>query len=471
MARQKIKKHTHKFLLFFLFFFFVPHFFLFFRKKLFFLHTLKIQMRMEIAPLLGPTFTMRSNGTDSKRRAIASDKQKLIDSYVKNNRQSSAFTSGSTITTAVAMQQQPSASRKRPLDTAFVAQQQQHLPTPKRECGCCALVEDDYIADRFVLAAKALGKGSSGTAYLVQYDRGSFSPPNSMVLKHIEGAPAEDAAQEATLHRKLIHPNVVRLLDAFLSIELSESGAPKQAWMLLEAAHGGTLFQRLHEMPQWGTENARRTMSGLLSALAYCHQRGVVHWDVSSTNVLLAADGTVRLADFGLSVECRIAKDGAPQPMVVRGAITALYYRAPESLLTTLYRRRVPQGTPHLLHGAPADVWSAACVFAELCGAFQLLRMHDKEQAHLENVLAVARYGEAAQWVAANPYLVAHARARLMSVSSDGRMRARGLATISDAVGADGAELVCAMLRLDPERRLSAAKALQHRWFSTLNSG
>jgi hypothetical protein len=61
-----------------------------------------------------------------------------------------------------------------------------------------------------------------------------------------------------------------------------------------------------------------------------------------------------------------------------------------------------------------------------------------------------------------------HARAKLLFWPlSDGRMRARGLATMSLANGTDGAELLCAMLRLDPARRFTASKALEHRWFAS----
>jgi serine/threonine protein kinase len=206
-------------------------------------------------------------------------------------------------------------------------------------------------------------------------------------------------------------------------------------------------------------------MHGLLSALAYCHTRGIVHWDVGAANILLDADGNVRLADFGLAVECGLDSSGMPKPMVVRGAITTLYYRAPESLLNTLYGARVPRDTAPLLHGAPADVWSAACVFAEMCDAFPLLRTYISEQTHLTMVLMTARQGEAVHWDQAAPYMAEHARVRSISSFSDGGIRERGLMTMSDAVGAEGADLMSAMLCLDPECRLSAAEALEHCWF------
>lgn len=50
------------------------------------------------------------------------------------------------------------------------------------------------------------------------------------------------------------------------------------------------------------TEDARRTFVGCVRGLHYLHQHGVIHGDIKPQNLLVAADGNVKIADFGAAV-------------------------------------------------------------------------------------------------------------------------------------------------------------------------
>ena len=80
-------------------------------------------------------------------------------------------------------------------------------------------------------------------------------------------------------------------------------------------------------------------------ALRYLHSAGVVHRDLKPSNILIGNNCHVKLCDFGL------ARTVGP---VMTGYVTARYYRAPEIMLT--WQR----------YNTKVDVWSAACIFAEM---------------------------------------------------------------------------------------------------------
>ena len=73
---------------------------------------------------------------------------------------------------------------------------------------------------------------------------------------------------------------------------------------------------------------ARDVCVELISALRYCHERGVVHRDVKSTNILLTSgggDATIKLADFGRA--CSVAHRDVFTQLETPG------FAAPEMLL------------------------------------------------------------------------------------------------------------------------------------------
>src|SRR5205823_7659122 len=68
----------------------------------------------------------------------------------------------------------------------------------------------------------------------------------------------------------------------------------------LELLEGGSLQQKMAGTPQPATA-AARLMEILARAVDYAHQKGIVHRDLKPSNILLAADGTPKVTDFGLA--------------------------------------------------------------------------------------------------------------------------------------------------------------------------
>nr|XP_057939567.1 NUAK family SNF1-like kinase 1 isoform X2 [Doryrhamphus excisus] len=91
----------------------------------------------------------------------------------------------------------------------------------------------------------------------------------------------------------LRHPNIIRFHEVFESRD--------KIVIVMEYASKGELYDYILEKRKLSETEARSIFRQITSAVHYCHKNGVVHRDLKLENVLLDADLTVKLADFGLS--------------------------------------------------------------------------------------------------------------------------------------------------------------------------
>src|SRR5262249_49123135 len=97
---------------------------------------------------------------------------------------------------------------------------------------------------------------------------------------------------EAEVMAAVRHPNVVQV------IELGEHGG--RPFMAMEYVAGGALARRLLSRPV-PPRGAARVVGKGARGVAAAHEQGVVHRDLKPGNVLLAADDSPRVADFGIA--------------------------------------------------------------------------------------------------------------------------------------------------------------------------
>lgn len=99
--------------------------------------------------------------------------------------------------------------------------------------------------------------------------------------------------QEARNAAKLTHPNLVSVLDQ------GEEG--ETVFLVMEYLPGITLRELLKQQRFLTTEQTIEVSEAVLSGLSAAHAAGIIHRDLKPENVLLADDGRIKLADFGLA--------------------------------------------------------------------------------------------------------------------------------------------------------------------------
>ncbi len=139
-----------------------------------------------------------------------------------------------------------------------------------------------------------LGRGGMGVVYRARQVRLNRPCALKMILAGAHATPeaATRFLAEAEAIARLEHPHIVRIH------HIGESdGLP---FFELEFAPGGSLDRQLDGTP-WPPPRAARMAAQLASAIAEAHRQGIVHRDLKPGNVLLAADGTPKITDFGLA--------------------------------------------------------------------------------------------------------------------------------------------------------------------------
>ena len=142
---------------------------------------------------------------------------------------------------------------------------------------------------------RLLGRGGMGFVYLA-YDT---SLDREVAVKTLAPELAGDAAvlsrfyNEARAGARIHHANVVAIYHVGC-----DQGQP---YFAMEYVEGKTLADRLDRGERLAPHEALEVVLAAAKGLAAAHRRGIVHRDVKPSNLLLAEDGTVKIADFGLA--------------------------------------------------------------------------------------------------------------------------------------------------------------------------
>ena len=146
-----------------------------------------------------------------------------------------------------------------------------------------------------------MGQGGMATVYKAYH----AALDRYVAIKALHPAMMEDPGflarfqREAKVVAKLEHPNIVPIYDS-----AEDGGRP---YLVMKFIEGETLKARLARGPL-SNEEVLRIVEAVGQALTFAHESGYLHRDVKPSNVLLAPDGSIYLADFGLA---RIAEAGA----------------------------------------------------------------------------------------------------------------------------------------------------------------
>ncbi|GAB2024017.1 hypothetical protein OfM1_00870 [Lactovum odontotermitis] len=151
------------------------------------------------------------------------------------------------------------------------------------------------FADRYQII-REIGRGGMANVYLAT---DNFLDNRQVAVKVLRPNFENDQLAIARFQREayamaeLAHPNIVGIMDV--------GDYENQQYIVMEYVEGITLKQYIKQNAPLSNTDAVAKASGILSAMAVAHNRGIIHRDIKPQNVLVAMDGSVKVTDFGIA--------------------------------------------------------------------------------------------------------------------------------------------------------------------------
>ncbi|MFF3288687.1 protein kinase [Streptomyces sp. NPDC003023] len=217
------------------------------------------------------------------------------------------------------------------------------VPDPAEAWGVGGLVGDG----RYRLTHR-LGRGGMAEVFAAEDVRLG----RTVAVKLLRADLAEDPVSKARFTREaqsvagLNHHSVVAVYDSGEDVV----GSQTVPYIVMELVEGRTIRDLLVNAEAPPPEQALIIVSGVLEALAYSHQHGIVHRDIKPANVIITNSGAVKVMDFGIAR----ALHGAQSTMTQTGMVMGTpQYLSPEQALGKAVDHR-------------SDLYATGCLLYEL---------------------------------------------------------------------------------------------------------
>ncbi|XP_021752771.1 cyclin-dependent kinase C-1-like [Chenopodium quinoa] len=304
--------------------------------------------------------------------------------------------------------------------------------------------------DRFQ-KLEQIGEGTYGQVYMGK----EVMTGEIVALKRIktenekEGFPIS-AIREIKVLTRLHHENIVKLKEVVISQDGNNQLAATKESSDNNKYNGGVylVFEYMdHDLTglsdrpglRFTVPQIKCYMKQLLTGLHYCHANEVLHRDIKGANVLLNNNGSLKLADFGLSCSSHLCRENFTNRVVT------LPYRPPELLL----------GATN--YGPAVDIWSAGCIFAELLHGKPIMSgRNEPEQLH--KIFELCGSPDEVNWPGVS-------KIRWYNNFKPARPMRRRLREVLRHFDSHALDLLDKMLILDPSKRISAKDALAAEYF------
>ncbi|KAJ4709608.1 Non-specific serine/threonine protein kinase [Melia azedarach] len=194
---------------------------------------------------------------------------------------------------------------------------------------------------------RLLGHGTFAKVYLARNLQTGKSVAMKVVGKEkvIKVGMMEQIKREISVMKMVEHRNIVELHEVMAS--------KSKIYFAMELVKGGELFNKIAK-GRLREDVARVYFQQLISAIDFCHSRGVYHRDLKPENLLLDEEGNLKVTDFGLSAFSNHLKhDG-----LLHTTCGTPAYVAPEVIGKKGY------------DGAKADIWSCGVILYVLLAGF-----------------------------------------------------------------------------------------------------
>lgn len=215
-----------------------------------------------------------------------------------------------------------------------------------------SMAEKDRDGNSGVLHGKyelgrLLGHGTFAKVYHARNLQTGTSMAMKVVGKEkvIKVGMMEQIKREISVMKMVKHPNIVELHEVMAS--------KSKIYFAMELVRGGELFSKISK-GRLREDVARVYFQQLISAIDFCHSRGVYHRDLKPENLLLDDDGNLKVTDFGLSAFSEHLK----QDGLLHTTCGTPAYVAPEVIGKKGY------------NGAKADLWSCGVILYVLLAGF-----------------------------------------------------------------------------------------------------
>ncbi len=266
-------------------------------------------------------------------------------------------------------------------------------------------ISKEPLSKKYVIVSD-LGHGSFGQVKKVRHNQ-----LNEIRAMKITSKKTSTSKVEIDILRKISHPNITNIFEIFED--------SKKYYIMMEFLSGGELFEAITSAGSFNEISAAKIMKQLLSAVNYLHSTFIVHRDLKPENIMLTSqpkDGffQIKLIDFGAATIFEKGKK-------ISKFIGTCYYIAPE-VLNENYDEK-------------CDVWSCGVIFyILLCGYPPFNGKTNLDIYH--NIKKKNPVFQGEEW---------------------------------DVISKDAVDLIKNMLNKNPQKRFSAEKCLNHKWFKILD--
>ncbi|MBC7267214.1 MAG: serine/threonine protein kinase [Streptomyces sp.] len=204
------------------------------------------------------------------------------------------------------------------------------------------------VGDGRYRLTRRLGRGGMAEVFAAEDVRLG----RTVAVKLLRADLAEDPVSKARFTREaqsvagLNHHSIVAVYDSGEDVV----GGQSVPYIVMEIVEGRTIRDLLINAEAPGPEQALIIVSGVLEALAYSHQHGIVHRDIKPANVIITDNGAVKVMDFGIAR----ALHGASTTMTQTGMVMGTpQYLSPEQALGKAVDHR-------------SDLYATGCLLYEL---------------------------------------------------------------------------------------------------------